>query len=439
MTVSPAPVVAVIVVAAGSGTRLGAAGPKAFQLVHGRPMLEHALSGVFQMSEPAQVIVVAPPAFMVDARTIADRVAGPLSALVSVVAGGESRQESVSRGLAAVAGGIRFVLVHDAARALTPAAQFDAVVVAVRATGNGIVPGLAVVDTIKQVDADGRILGTVDRSELAAVQTPQGFPRDLLDQVVAAAGNLTDAVTDDAALVAAAGHPVQVIAGHPLAFKITTPWDLRRADLLLSASLSASSGAADAPVGRAAPRVGTGVDVHAFADAEPADAAAPADAAPASADAAGLWLAGLHWPGEPALAGHSDGDAVSHAICDALLSAAGLGDIGGVFGTSDARLAGAHGEVFLRETLSRVCEAGFRVGNVSVQVIGNRPKLAPRRDEAEALLGGILNAPVSLSATTTDALGFTGRGEGIAAIATALVYRVSGPLGAGTPDLSWEA
>ncbi|MGO4692041.1 2-C-methyl-D-erythritol 4-phosphate cytidylyltransferase [Glaciibacter sp. 2TAF33] len=434
MTVSPAPVVAVIVVAAGSGTRLGAAGPKAFQPVNGRPMLEHALTGVFQMSEPAQVIVVAPPALEGDARAIADRVAGPLSGLVSVVAGGDSRQESVARGLAIVADGIRCVLVHDAARALTPAAQFDAVVAAVRATGSGIVPGLAVIDTIKQVDADGRILGTVDRSELAAVQTPQGFPRDLLDQVVAAAGDLTDAVTDDAALVAAAGHPVQVIAGDQLAFKITTPWDLRRAELLLAADLGAPDAAAD----RAAPRVGTGVDVHAFAVA-PATTRDPAPGAADAASIAGLWLAGLHWPGEPALAGHSDGDAVSHAVCDALLSAAGLGDIGGVFGTSDARLAGAHGEVFLRETLRRVGEAGFRVGNVSVQVIGNRPKLAPRRDEAEALLGGILNAPVSLSATTTDALGFTGRGEGIAAIATALVYRLPGLPGAGSPHLSWDA
>ncbi|MCU1408441.1 MAG: 2-C-methyl-D-erythritol 2,4-cyclodiphosphate synthase [Microbacteriaceae bacterium] len=419
MTDSPTPVVAVIVVAAGSGTRLGSAGPKAFQPLRGRTMLEHALSGVFLMSEPAQVIVVAPPVLIAEARTIAERVAGPLTTLVDVVAGGSNRQESVARGLAAVAAGIRIVLVHDAARALTPAAQFDAVVTAVRDSGHGIVPGLAVVDTIKRVDEDGVILGTVDRSELSAVQTPQGFPRDLLDAVVATA-DLTDAMTDDAALVAAAGHPVHAIPGHQLAFKITTPWDLRRAELLL-----ATAGNADAPAITAAARIGTGIDVHAFQEPAEPDAAAGSS----------LWLAGLKWPGERPLAGHSDGDAVSHAICDALLSAAGLGDIGGVFGTADDRFAGAHGEVFLRETLRLLGVAGFQVGNVSVQLVGNRPKLAPRRAEAEALLSGILDAPVSLSATTTDTLGFTGRGEGVAAIATALVVPVTG----GSPDLSWEA
>ena len=260
-------------------------------------------------------------------------------------------------------------------------------------------PGLPVVDTLKRIDETQQILGTVDRSVLTAVQTPQGFPRAMLDAAFAWAATLpgTDAagqgLTDDAALVAAAGDPVSVIAGDPLAFKVTTAWDLRRAELLLGEKTAALD-----------PRVGTGVDVHAFDDTSE------------------LWLAGVHWPGERGLSGHSDGDAAVHAICDALLAAAGLGDIGQVFGTADPRLTDAHGEVFLTETLRLITAAGYRVGNVTVQVIGNRPKLAPRRAEAEQLLAGILHAPVSVSATTTDALGFTGRGEGIAALATAVIY-----------------
>lgn len=391
------PRLAVVIVAAGSGTRLGAELPKAFVALGGSTLLERSIHAVAGMSDEAQLIVVAPAAFVEDAKVIASRVfasrAFASGGSVTVVAGGETRQQSVASGLELLDESVEVVLVHDAARALAPSALFDTVVAEVDARGHGVVPGLPVSDTIKRVGDDGEIHQTVDRSVLAAVQTPQGFPRS--DLVAAYAAAATEE-TDDAGLVAASGRPVSVIPGDAHAFKITTPWDLRRAEELVSGSTAV------------APRIGFGTDTHAF---DPA---------------AELWLAGLLWPGEPGLAGHSDGDAVAHAVTDALLAAAGLGDIGGVFGTSDPRFDGAHGEVFLRETRRLIEQAGFRIGNVSVQLVGNRPKFAPRRQEAEELLGGLLGAPVSVSATTTDGLGFTGRGEGVAALATALLLHNPG-------------
>lgn len=381
--------VAIIVVAAGSGTRLGHAEPKAFVPIAGRSILERALTTIFSMAEPVQVIVVAPADRLDDARSSAATVAGVASDWVSVVAGGDTRQDSVAAGLALVADEVEIVLVHDSARAFTPTSQLEAVVAAVRATGGGVVPGLPVADTIKQVDWTGAVERTVDRSQLVAVQTPQGFPKAELQAAYAGAA---DDFTDDAALFAASGHPVSTIEGDALAFKITTPWDLRRAEALVNEDA--------APVDL---RSGIGIDVHAF------DTGAE------------LWLGGLYWPDEPGLAGHSDGDAISHAICDALLSAAGLGDIGGRFGVSDERFRNAHGEVFVTATVALVTGSGFAISNVAVQVIAAHPKLSLRRTEIEERMSALVGAPVSVSATTSDGLGFTGRAEGLTAVATALL------------------
>ena len=398
--ITPVPRIAVIVVAAGSGTRLGASAPKAFVGIDSHTILRHALQGVFAGPE-AQVVIVAPQGRHGDALTEALESAGSRRDLVSVVVGGATRQESVRAGLHAVWPDVEFVLVHDAARALTPPDVFERVIAALDDGADAVIPVLPVIDTIKRVHG-AAVLAALDRSELAAAQTPQGFRRAVLD----AAYRSADAEhTDDAALVAAAGHPVAAVDGDPLAFKITTSDDLARARDLVSPVVPVAATLEHLP---AVPRVGIGTDVHAFGGE------------------GSLWLAGLEWPGEPALSGHSDGDAVAHAIVDALLAAAGIGDIGTHFGTDRPEYADAHADAFLTRTLALIAEAGWCVGNVSVQLQANRPRFAARRGEAEALLSAALGgASVSVSATTTDGLGFTGAGEGVAAFAVALLVPAS--------------
>jgi 2-C-methyl-D-erythritol 4-phosphate cytidylyltransferase/2-C-methyl-D-erythritol 2,4-cyclodiphosphate synthase len=377
------PGVAVIVVAAGSGSRLGVGAPKAFVTIGGRTILVRALDEVFALTGDPQVVVVVP----VDRLDASRRMLAGTDAVV--VTGGETRQRSVALGLAAVDSAVETVLVHDAARALTPVRLLESVAAEVVRSGHGVVPALPVVNTVARVDGVSDVAGYVDRDELREVQTPQGFPRAAF---VAAHEKAAEDFTDDAALFRAAGHPVSVVDGDPLAFKITTSWDLRRAEQLV--------GAGDPDV---ALRTGIGVDIHAFDDARP------------------LWLGGVYWPDEPGLAGHSDGDAVCHAVCDALLSAAGLGDVGGRFGTQEPRFADAAGSVFVAETVGLVTGAGFRILNVAVQLVANRPAVGPRRSELEGVLGDLVGAPVSVGATTSDGLGFTGAGEGVAVLATCLL------------------
>lgn len=390
MTEHRAPTTAIIVVAAGSGTRLGAGRPKALVDLDGRSVLRHALDGVFA-ANPMHVILVAPPGHEQAAADELAEANRERQWRATVVIGGETRQQSVAAGLAALRGRTDVVLVHDAARALTPSAQIDAVAAAVTADA-GAIPALDVIDTLKRVDGDV-VVEAVDRSVLAAAQTPQGFPRVPLVAAYAHAIESGREYTDDAALFAAAGGVVRRILGSERAFKITTSADLERARMLLHPASAPS-----------ATRVGIGTDVHAFGGE------------------GNLWLAGLEWPGEQPLSGHSDGDAVAHAIVDALLGAAGLGDIGEHFGTAHPEYAGAHADVFLARTARMLADAGFTIGNVSVQFQGNRPRFSARRQEAEAALSAALGgASVSVSATTTDGLGFTGRGEGIAVTAIALI------------------
>lgn len=370
------PDLAVVLVAAGRGERLGAGIPKALVQLSGRTLLEQALERALKADSLSQVVVAAPPSHIAEVEALV-----AFDSRVSVVAGGETRQQSIANALMQVAD-CELVLVHDAARALTPTSVFNRVAEHVRATGRGTIPVLEVVDTIKRIDGD-RVLETVDRNKLRRAQTPQGFRTAALKSAYA---NAEADYTDDAALVQAAGGVIDFVAGDVQGFKITTPEDLHEVDV----------------------RTGIGTDTHRFTE----EAAKP------------LYLGTVVWEGERGLDGHSDGDALSHAIVDALLSAAGLGDIGSNFGVDRPEFAGANGRVFLHATKELLRENGWSIGNVSAQIIGNRPKVAPMRTQVELVLTELLGAPVTISATTTDGLGFLGNTEGVAVVASALISRV---------------
>jgi 2-C-methyl-D-erythritol 4-phosphate cytidylyltransferase/2-C-methyl-D-erythritol 2,4-cyclodiphosphate synthase len=374
---------AVIIVAAGSGTRLGSALPKAFVSVAGVPMLQHSLTSLSQWARWDSLVLVVPEGYEAPARALATGMDS-----VHVVVGGETRGDSVQQGLGALPDGTTNVLIHDAARALMPRDVFDRVLDALEAGASGVIPHVPVVDTLVRVESS-LTEGGVDRDELGAVQTPQGFDVEALRRAYA---DTTEEFTDDAAVLRRAGHDVVGVDGHPRGFKITYPDDLVRAESLLGASST--------------PLVAVAMDVHQFDSTEP------------------LHLAGLEWPGEPGLSGHSDGDAVLHAIVDAILQAAGLGDLGTHFGSERPEFVGANSRVFLHHTLELLKNHGLQVSSVTVQIVAQAPKIGPRRGEAEATLSSLVGAPVSVSATTTDGLGFTGRGEGLLAIATAVLRRV---------------
>ncbi len=350
------------------------------------PLLHHCVRRLREAGV-SRIVVAAPPDDVEFARSV-------VGADVLVVAGGSDRVASVG---AALRAGLEtcpradVILVHDAARAFAPVELISAVIDRTLAGADAVVPVLRVVDTVRTMES-GRLGPTVPRDGLRIVQTPQGFQPDLLVRAHEFAARHGHAATDDAGLVETIGGLVDYVEGDRLAFKITTPSDLTDARRLAGAGLPAI-------------RVGTGMDVHRISDR------------------AECHIAGLYFPGVPGCEGHSDGDVAAHALCDAILSAAGQGDLGSVFGTSDPRWAGASGVALLREVVDRVQKAGFVVLNAAVQIIANSPRLAERRPEAEAALTEAVRAPVAIAATTTDGLGLTGRGEGRAAAATALVFR----------------
>lgn len=377
--------IAVVVVAAGRGERLGASKPKAFVDLVGKPLLTHAIENIISLPGLAHLVIAVPEAHLQEAREVVGELASSQEFSCDVVVGGATRQASIANALSVLSDQAQIVLVHDAARALAPMSLFERVAGAVRADGLSSVPVMRVADTIKRIDGE-IVKETLDRDYLRAAQTPQGF---VASQLIAAYAAAKIEYTDDAALMQAAGHDVRLIEGDERAFKITTAEDLAAAQLRFESIY----------------RSGIGTDVHRFTD----DVAKP------------LYLGTVLWSGERGLDGHSDGDAVSHAIVDALLSAAGLGDIGSNFGVDRPEFSGANGKVFLEGALALVENAGFKVQNVAVQIIANRPKVSPHREAVEAALTIIIGAPVSLSATTTDGLGFLGNSEGVAAVATALI------------------
>ncbi|MEI8230987.1 MAG: 2-C-methyl-D-erythritol 4-phosphate cytidylyltransferase [Actinomycetes bacterium] len=384
--------IAVVLVAAGDGARLGAGIPKALVNVGQLSLLEHALVNILKVKNLTQIVVASHEDRVEEFSSIAKRIVGDKLS-ISFTPGGTSRQGSIANALAALNPSIDVVLVHDAARCFTPVTVFDRVVVEVLETGFGVVPVLPVTDTVKQVKQD-IVLATISRDELRIAQTPQGFTKAALLTAYAAA---TEEFTDDASLMQSTGAVIRSVPGDALAFKITVPADLEYAELLLA--------------GNKELRSGIGTDVHRFASTPTA-----------------LYLGTILWPGEQGLVGHSDGDSIAHAIVDALLSAAGLGDIGSNFGVDRPEYSGANGSVFIAGTLDLLHSAGWEVVNVSVQLIGNKPKLAPRRDEVQAALSSLIGAPVTVGATTTDGLGFLGSSEGVAAVATALIQKPKGRL-----------
>jgi 2-C-methyl-D-erythritol 4-phosphate cytidylyltransferase / 2-C-methyl-D-erythritol 2,4-cyclodiphosphate synthase len=396
------PRVSAILAAAGEGVRLGAGIPKQFLEVDGRSLLELSLAALAEHPEVDEVIVALPAAHLDPPPSCVTR---SWRCPIRAVGGGARRQDSVSRAFAVVSADADVVLVHDAARPFASSAVVSRVIAAAAASGAAI-PAIPATDTVKLARTEGDlawIAATLPRQEVHLAQTPQGFARAVLG--AALAGESTEAVaTDEAAMVERLGHPVQLVPGDPANLKITTPDDLAVAR-------------ARAPRAREprTPRIGTGYDLHRLVEGRR------------------LTLGGVTIPFERGLDGHSDADIVCHAVTDAVLGAAGLGDIGRLFPDTAPEWKDADSVRLLARAMADVDRAGWRVGNVDVTVIAERPKLSPFIDamrRALAVALGVDAAAVSVKAKTNERVDSMGRGESMACHAVALLV----PAGDRTPS-----
>jgi len=384
-----APSVATVIVAAGRGLRAGGGIPKQYRLLAGEPVVRSSLSLFAWHGEVSAVQAVIHP----DDRASFDAAAAGLR-LLPPVAGGATRQASVRAGLEALsAAAPDVVLIHDAARPFCSPELVSRAIVACGQTGAAI-PALEVTDTIKRIDANGYVADTVDRAMLRSVQTPQAFAFPaLLAAHRRAAKEGREDFTDDAALAEWAGLKVTVFAGDSGNVKLTTDEDFAKAEARRIASLTDV-------------RLGNGYDVHAFGDGDH------------------IWLGGVRIPHDRGLTGHSDADVGLHALVDAILGALADGDIGKHFPPTDPRWKGAASDQFLKFAVERVTKRGGKIAHLDLTVICEAPKIGPHRDTIRKRIAEIADLSmdrVAVKATTSEQLGFTGRKEGIAAIATATV------------------
>jgi 2-C-methyl-D-erythritol 4-phosphate cytidylyltransferase / 2-C-methyl-D-erythritol 2,4-cyclodiphosphate synthase len=370
------PVIAALLVAAGNGSRFGATLPKQYTILAGKTVIRHAAEALLRDGAILQPVG--------NAEAISEALAGlPFR---PPVAGGETRQDSVRNGLEALADlAPDIVLVHDAARPVIPAGTVADIVAALEKHA-GAIPGAPIADTIKR-GAAGVIVGTVSRDGLYRAQTPQGFRYALLRNLHAEA---EPGATDDAAILEEAGHTVALVPGHDDNIKLTYPEDRMRLERILAPMSDKTLET----------RVGTGFDVHVLAEGRK------------------LILCGVDVPHDKGLDGHSDADVGIHALCDAIYGAMADGDIGRHFPPSENQWKDADSARFLRHAAARVAERGGRIVNVDVTLICERPKISPHAAAMMQRLAGLMGIEVgrvSVKATTTERLGFTGRMEGIAA------------------------